>query len=307
MCKLEWKKESGKRYAYLVANVYVLAKLKKIKVYLGKSVPKNLSPFLKKLAKKELELLKENIDYLKVDFGNLTDQEILKLEKDRIHLKYLLNEITTYQASKLWRRIAIRFIFESNALEGSKLAASEVEAIIKKKYVKKSLPKNEVIEVNNAIEAFELILSGKFKLNQRGIIALHKLLTRDLGIPSGYKKHNIVVNNKATTPPGSVKKEIGDLIQAYSKVKKNQFAKALEFHQKFERIHPFEDGNGRTGRMILLWMLLESGYGLILFTYGTRKAYFEALDQADNGRFDKLFRLSIKSYSKTVKTIEDLI
>ena len=204
------------------------------------------------------------------------------------------------------RNFAIKFIFESNAIEGSKLSQSEVEKIIRKKYVKIATGRKEILEVENSIKAFNIIRSGGFKLNQRSLIELHKLLVSGLNIDTGYKKKDIVVNNKKTTAPGKVKKEMAELLEWHRKQKKNKqhyFITAVKFHQRLELIHPFLDGNGRTGRLLFNWMLFKSGYGLILFKNKNRQAYFSSLDQADQGRYRKLYKYCIKVYKKTFEEL----
>ena len=157
--------------------------------------------------------------------------------------------------------------------------------------------------MNNAIKAFELIRGGNFKLNQRSIIELHKIVTAGLDIEAGYKKVNIVVNNKNTVPPDEVRKSMSELLlwkNTQQKKKLHPLILAAIFHNRFERIHPFYDGNGRVGRLLFVWMLLKSGYGVILFKNRNHLSYFSALNQADNNRPRKLFRHCIRAYKKTI-------
>ena len=83
------------------------------------------------------------------------------------------------------------------------------------------------------------------------------------------------------------------------KTKENSFLSAIKFHQKFELIHPFSDGNGRVGRLILIWMLLRNNYGVILFKNKNRYKYFSVLSSADEGRNNKLYRYAVEVYKKT--------
>lgn len=80
--------------------------------------------------------------------------------------------------------------------------------------------------------------------------------------------------------------------------------RALIFHNRFEHIHPFTDGNGRVGRLILNWMLLQDIYGVILFKNRNRVAYFNALDKGDGSRYRNLLTLASETY---VTTISELI
>jgi Fic family protein len=201
------------------------------------------------------------------------------------------------------RSFAIRFIYESNAIEGSKLSQDEVSAIIRKQYVKKSIPQREVQEALNSIKAFEYIQSPAFKLSQKTIKHLHKIVTHDLGVPFGFKTQKIVVNNKQTTPPEKVRKELSALLSWYKQTKKREhpFARATIFHNRFELVHPFTDGNGRVGRLFLNWMLLRDGYGVLLFRTGNRRAYMSALNKGDEGRHRNILKLSRHTYQKTIR------
>ena len=117
---------------------------------------------------------------------------------DRTDLKYKMLTLSDFKKEQLWTRYSVQFIFESNAIEGSKLSQNEVSSIVQSRYIKKNIERREIKELKNSIEAFNLVKSGKFILNQHTIINLHKLLVDGLGIKTGYKRVNIVVNNKNT-------------------------------------------------------------------------------------------------------------
>lgn len=72
------------------------------------------------------------------------------------------------------------------------------------------------------------------------------------------------------------------------------------FHNRFEHIHPFTDGNGRVGRLVLNWMLIKDGYGTILFRNRNRIAYFSALSKGDEGRYKNLLTLASNAYADTI-------
>ena len=150
-----------------------------------------------------------------------------------------------------------------------------------------------------------MIKSSDFSLSQKNIKQLHAVVTKKLNIPAGFKKENIVVNNKQTTEPKLVREEIKKLFVWYknSKHTLHPFERALVFHNRFEHIRPFTDGNGRVGRLILNWMLLKEGFGVILFKNRSRTAYFSALNKGDEGRYRNLLTLASKSYVDTITSI----
>ena len=75
--------------------------------------------------------------------------------------------------------------------------------------------------------------------------------------------------------------------------------KAALFHGKFEKIHPFEDGNGRVGRLLINIILLNNGYPPLIIRKTHRVSYFNALEAFDNGHPDKLYRFLLEKYKNT--------
>lgn len=306
MIKIEKKIIKYKPFFYLTNQVNIGGKFKKIQVYIGKNIPNDLGLFYRALCEKEIKLVNDNLGKIYSLNKGVTLEEFKKIETCHQRFKYYFLGLSKYKQEIFWRDFAIKFIFESNAIEGSRLSQSEVADIVKNKYSKKNTDRKEIIEVENSLKSFALIKSPNFKLNQRSIIALHRELVQGLEIKEGYKKENIVVNNKATVSPEKVRSSIAKLLQWFSSQRKKNIHPliiASEFHSQFEHIHPFSDGNGRTGRLLFNWMLLKSGYGVILFKNKNRKAYFSALDQADNGRPGKLHRHCFEVYEKTIKDL----
>lgn len=308
MPSIERKNINGRPFLYISEQVRTRKGYKKIQVYLGKSIPKKLKPFYVRLKNKEIELTSKENDYFFSKEKLLDMAEITKIERLRIGWKYKDLVMTKAQRERFWRRFAIQFIFESNAIEGSRLSESEVSSIVRKRSIKKTIEKKEILEVINSIEAFEYLKNDNFKLNQRTIIMLHSIIMRNLDVRRGYKQSAIVVNNKNTTAPGKVRSDMARLIvwlNAEKKKKRHPLLIFADFHQRFEKIHPFEDGNGRCGRLLFNWMLFKASYPPILFRKKNRDAYFNALNKADDGRCLKwhwhvanVYKKSIKEYLK---------
>lgn len=308
MPKIYKKILKNKPYFYISEQIKFDKKNKKIQVYVGKKVPNNLSPFYKKLKYKEQNLIKKYIDVLFDNEKIFSKKYTHNIEKLKTELKYEMFNLSEFKKEQLWTRYAVQFIFESNAIEGSKLSKNEVHSIINNKYIKKNIERREIKEVRNSIEVFNLIRSKTFKLNQHHIIYLHKLLTDGLNIHTGYKRLDIIVNNKETTPNGKVRSDMKKLLDWWKNNKKttrHPLAIAADFHQRFEHIHPFEDGNGRTGRLLFNWILLYYGYPPILFLYQNRRTYFNALNQADEGRKNKWYWYCIRTYKQSMQWLLD--
>ena len=109
------------------------------------------------------------------------------------------------------------------------------------------------------------------------------------------------MRNLKTTPPEKVEKEMNELIEWYNKNKGliHPLRLATEFHARFERIHPFEDGNGRTGRILLNAILLEKSYPPLIIRKTSRIAYFSSLEAFDKGYKTKLEKFLLEKFKKT--------
>lgn len=310
MYTLETKKIDNKPYFYAVRRIRIGKKYKKISAYIGKTAPKTKAQekkILHALQAKELQLVPTVVQHMLLPDTRITAAEYHKLEEARIIHQYQYEALSAAKKTQWWRQFAIRFTFESNAIEGSKLSEKEVTAIIGGRNVKKSTSSTEVQEVENTIEAIDWLRAGSFTLNERTILRLHALVTKDLDIVQGFKKRSGVVNNKPTTPPGQVRTELAKLLKWWKAEKSiAPFFAAMIFHQRFEAIHPFEDGNGRTGRLLLLWMLGKSGYDVILFKNANRRAYFTALGKADTGQERTWLRHTMRVYRSTVAELHTI-
>jgi len=305
MIRIEQKKIKNKDFYYLTERFNTGYSFKKIQVYLGKNAPKDMSLYYEELKRKERVFVSEYQPKVTDIDNDVIKQALHRVEKYKLDWKYFIAQKTEQQRKQIFRDFAIRFIFESNSIEGSKLTEEEVLRIVKKEYVKKTLPQKEVQEVYNSINAIKYIQSGDFKLTQKHIKELYSIITKDLGYEQTFKKQNNSVNNKNTVEPKNVKSELKNAISWYTSNKKkgNPFMNAIIFHNKFEHIHPFLDGNGRTGRMILIWMLMQTGYDVLLYKKKNMRKYFSALDHGDKERYQKIITYSVEAYKETIKEL----
>ncbi len=151
----------------------------------------------------------------------------------------------------------------------------------------------------------EAMLKKKFKINHAGILKIHRLLMKDIDERRGYKKiPNIIYREEKeveTTPPENVENEMDRLIEWHNKSIKvmHPLEVAAMFHGRFEKIHPFEDGNGRVGRFLINVILINNGYPPLIVRKTSRAAYMDSLKAFDNGYHDKLKRFLLKKFKDT--------
>lgn len=278
------KKIKGKKYLYAVQSV----RQKSGKVVKISKLVKNKSntPELREyFNEKEKELLgKESLVFYKTDSA-FTKEQILKVEATRQEYRNILRKFSKSQLKDLFDRFTANFTYESNAIEGNSLTLKDVALVLFEGKVIAGKDLREVYETRNSREVVELILKNKFKPVESDIIKMHKMLVKDMGIQEGYKKiPNYLVGRKVeTTPPEKVQKEMKELINWLGKEKSmHPIQKAALFHGRFEKIHPFDDGNGRVGRFLINVILINEGYAPLIVRKSQRIAYLKALEDFDN-------------------------
>ncbi|MDI6721719.1 MAG: Fic family protein, partial [Candidatus Aenigmarchaeota archaeon] len=195
---------------------------------------------------------------------------------------------------------------DSNAIEGNSLTLKDVSIVIfdNENIAGKSL--REIYETRNSRIVTGMVLKKKFSVNNRDIIKMHRLLMKDIDVRIGYKKiPNIIYRTEKevqTTPPERVEKEMTQLIKWYESNKKiHPLELAAIFHGNFEKIHPFEDGNGRVGRFLINVILIENGYPPVIIRKTSRQAYMSALAAFDSGYEDKLKRFILDRFKDTYR------
>ena len=297
----------GKKRYYLEKSIRVPdGKIKKFSIYLKDYNPKKKYPGIKNYS----ELLNAKISKELVEFAasnykksNIFDEKLIRrLEEIKIGYKEIIKKITKKQLQDIIDRFTVNFTYESNAIEGNSLTLKDVAIVLHEKRVLKGKELREIYETLNTREAMELVFSNELKINQKDIIKLHKILTKSTGVSAGFKKlpNFILGRNVKTTPPENVQREMNGLIEWYHKNKNmHPLQRASIFHGKFERIHPFEDGNGRVGRLLINIILLNHNYPPLIIRKTHRISYFGCLEAFDKSHQDKLNRFLVEKYKKT--------
>ncbi len=306
MSYLEIKKVKDAQYVSFVKKFSLMGQSFRISEHIGKNVStmdkrEYLRKNLDSISRKEFELripLLEELDLI------YNDQLLQDVELMSIQIENLL-EIKENKDAVLIE-FAKEFIFNSNRIEGSKIPADEVRKIIETGSSKYQNA-NEVKEVYNSIDAMDY-MRAEFKFNIPSIKRLYYILTKNLTMssgeayPRGFKKVANVVNNTETTPPELVESELKKLLEVYQSKKRSEhpIKLALDFHLKYEGIHPFLDGNGRTGRMLMNKILMSNGYFPIIIYSEQTRAYFNAINKGlAGGNRKKYYQLILKHAKKT--------
>jgi len=235
----------------------------------------------------------------------LTKEQIKKLESIKLDYKKIIKSLNKSRLQDLFDRFTINFTYESNAIEGNSLTLKDVSIVIFENQNIKGKSLREIYETRNSRRAIELLLNNKIKINHKDIIKLHSILIKDIDEDKGYKKlPNVIIGSKLqTTLPENVYKEMDKLINWYHKNKNIIYPPEIisEFHGKFSQIHPFPDGNGRVGRILINAILLENKYPPLIIRKTARQAYLKSLEDYDNNYDFNLKNFLLKKLKKTYK------
>ena len=297
----------GKKRYYLERSIRLLTgKVKKFSIYLkdydAKRKYKEINHYKR--------LLNGNISKELTEFAaryykkiNIFNEELLKrLEEIKLGYKEITKKLSKKQLQDIIDRFTANFTYESNAIEGNSLTLKDVTFVLHEKKAIKGKDLREIYETLNTREAMELVFSNKLRVNEKDVIKLHKILVKNTGVSFGYKKlPNFLMHRQLeTTAPEKVKEEMGKLIDWYNENETiHPLQRAAIFHGKFEKIHPFEDGNGRAGRLLINIMLLNNRYPPLIIRKSQRLSYFSCLEAFDKGYEDKLNRFLVEKYKKT--------
>lgn len=198
-------------------------------------------------------------------------------------MKYL-SKIT----NSIYEDLKIEFLYHSNHLEGSTFSKDELEKLLTEKKVEGSHSLDDIIETKNSLEVFDQVIndSGE-KLDKFMLFNWHKLLKKgtvddeihNIGMWKKYENKLRGVDLKLALPV-EVDNLMFNLLSNYNELETVTLKDIADFHYKFEKIHPFQDGNGRIGRFIILKQCLEWNIDLIAIDDKYDDEYRNALYKA---------------------------
>ncbi len=300
MSYLESKTIKGKKYHYLVKELRIGKRKKKFRTYIGKG--DKTKKELNKIAKEKEYVLCDKIDaYLRSKdffFTLLTKETISKLEDIRKDYKDLIKRLRNKDDFYEW--FITKFTYDSNAIEGSTLSETEVGLLLFEDIAPEGKSLREIHEAENHKAAFDYLLEYTKELDLNFILKLHDLLMHNiLRENSGVlRKVQVYVRGAKFMPPPAleVRKRLAELLRWYykNKNKYHPIILASYFHTEFEEIHPFIDGNGRVGRLLLNFILVKSKFPPIDIKNSKKKEYYDALELAHDGNIRAFVKLVVK-------------
>ncbi len=197
-----------------------------------------------------------------------------------------------------------RYIYNTNSIEGNTMSEKDVNEYLKKGFTPQNISKRELYETANTSNALDYLrLKRKEAISEDFISELHFMIQKDIADnPGEYKNfYNFVKPLSPTTPPQYVRERMKALIEWHNKNKDTMHPILLAsiFHMQFELIHPFADGNGRVGRLLLNHILEQNGYMPITIFEKTKQTYYRSLENRSLPQFlDHILASFIEEYKR---------
>lgn len=217
--------------------------------------------------------------------------------------------------NSVYDAIKIEYLYHSNKLEGSTFSKENLIDLLEQKQVNGEHFLDDVIETKNSLELFDNVINTlKQPFDKYLLWQWHRLLKKgtvddEIDNIGKWKKYEnrLSKTDLKLCEPHLVENSIYNLLEDWKESKKDIYAIA-DFHQKFEHIHPFQDGNGRIGRFIILRQCLENNVDLIAIDEEYNKEYREALYNAQTTEdLEQLVQVFIKCKERLSEKLQSYI
>jgi len=242
-----------------------------------------------------------------------------------MNVQELKDELIKQKSSKfkgnIYHYSQVNFAYNSNKIEGSRLTSEQTEAIFStSSFISKNdelINLDDLTESKNHFKLFDYMIDNVDKLlTKEMIIEMNKILKRNTS-DEDDPRYNVggfktvpntigVINETKTTEPKNVEKELDKLLNLYNLKKQVSIEDIIDFHFNFERIHPFGDGNGRVGRMIMFKECLRNNIVPFIVLDDDRSYYLRGLKEYEN---DKMFLIDTIKHEQDIyeKICEELL
>ena len=265
-------------YKVLVQSYRWDGEVRQKQIYLGETIPSNL------------ELLEEDLQrrIWRETWYPLFDQI-------RIAYQERSGRVPPEVADQERRDFLVQFTFSTNRIEGSSLSLEETRSVVEDSEVPKAKPLSDVLEAKHHADLLRRLIVKPEPIDLPHLLSWHQQLFGETKprVAGRIRDFAVRIGNSTHVPPSplEVRPMLKELLRwtSRSKGKIHPLEIAGQFHQRFESIHPFGDGNGRIGRLAMNLLLAADGYPMMNIQYGRRGGYYTALEKSDTARSARPF------------------
>lgn len=294
MVSIKKKTVDGRTYYYLQHTIRTGKVVQTKERYLGSKLPAAIDGIKKQFL---LEVYKERwyptLDRIKQDYAS----EQQKIPKSMLE--------------KQGRAFSVRFTYDTNRIEGSKLTYRETSDLLERGLTPRSKPLGDIKEAEAHEKLFFEVLDHKKELTLNVLLYWHKRLFEATkpDIAGKIRAHQVAISGSKFMPPSPV--EVPVLMREFfrwydrSRAKTHPVELAALAHLKLVTIHPFGDGNGRMGRLLMNFVLHKHRFPMLNIPYQNRSSYYGALERSQVKETDTVFvQWLFKRYTKEYKQHE---
>ena len=235
----------------------------------------------------------EKVKKLKLRINKfLTKEQLLEIEASNLHFKELSKKLNKKTYDNFLDAYLSEYAWNTASIEGNTIPLKDAEKFFFENKSPKDYSIDEVYDLRNNKEGLNEIFSNysELDISEDVIIKLHKIIVRDVDKRIGFRSFDVRVIGSGfkSSPFQFISNDIKDLIEWYNVNKNtlNPFVLGLMFHHKFEKIHPFADGNGRVGRLLINLILLKFNYAPLMILRKNRDMYRNTLKIADKNNYE---------------------
>jgi len=288
--------------------------------YLGGDLSKvNIDDLIKKYGKeirKSFHKIKKVLDsnYYIEKAGKLkpkkdeyfSKKQIIEIEAVKLHYSKEFSKLDELTKEESYEMFIINFAVNTTSMEGNTITFKEAYNLFKEDRAPKK-PLRDIYDLVNTKNVIEFLQKEKPEIDSNLIEIIHDLLLENIDNRKGFRNHEIRIFGQPFKPSPAkyVKVDIELLLRWFdeNKNKIHPLALATFFHHKFENIHPFSDGNGRTGRVIMNYLLGQAGYPPLIISRIYRQEYLKAMNKADNSLKINLLNIDLAYYTDLINFI----
>ena len=205
-------------------------------------------------------------------------------------LEMLKAEQTSRNSGGIYHKVQIDLTYNSNHIEGSRLSHNQTRYIFETNTISAdggTMNVDDILETSNHFKCIDMIIEqANYQLSEKFIKLLHFTLKsgtsdsrKDWFAVGDYKRLPNEVGGKDTTPPEQVAAKMSALLSSYNALKEKTLTEIIDFHYHFESIHPFQDGNGRVGRLIMFKECLRNGIVPFIIGDDVKIFYYRGLHE----------------------------
>lgn len=289
MVYLEKIERNGKIYYYITKNFRISSKKwKKIRRYVG-SKPPSKKQTTKAITEIEADAVKKGIIKPVSQNKYLSDPEAEKLQDIKEVYNKWYGKLSAEEIKKYEEDFIVRFTYNTNAIEGNRLSLRETSMILTENIIPAGVTPNDYNEAINSKECYGFMKDYLGEFNQKFLLKIHGLLTKNTNckIIGKYRDHDVRISGSDWIPPShkKIREEIRKIFQWYyfERKKLHPIELGAILHNKLVRLHPFSDGNGRTSRVVMNWILMKNKYPLFYVELRDKIHYYEAIEEGEKG------------------------